>query len=165
MTGEIAALTTALCWAIAARLFQGLGSSFSALSLNLWKGVVTVILLTLVCVLFIPLSSLPFSGYLWLLVSGVIGIGVGDTCFFLALRRIGDGQAVLVTETLAPIFAALLAMVWIAEWLSWTQWLGVAVVILSVDMVIKSKRKVSTQIVPSAGYLFAAALALANPNI
>lgn len=160
MTGELAALATALFWAIAARMFRQLGDSFSALSMNLYKGIATLVLLSLVCVCFIPFSHLPVEAYIWLLVSGVIGIGIGDTCFFLALKRIGDSQTVLVTETLAPIFAALLAMVWIAEWLNWKQWLGVAVVILSVDMVIKSTRKMSPHIVPSTGYLFAAAAAV-----
>ncbi len=155
MTGEIAALTTALSWAIAARLFRQLGGSFSALSMNLWKGLFTVAVLTVVILFFVPLSSLPAEAYAWLLLSGVIGIGIGDTFFFLALRRIGDSQTVLVAETLAPIFAALLAMVWIAEWLSWQQWLGVALVIISVDMVIKSKRRFATEIVPSVGYLYA----------
>ncbi|MBU2978590.1 DMT family transporter [Alteromonas sp. C1M14] len=158
--GELAALSTALCWAIAARLFRQAGGGFSALCMNLWKGVVTLILLGLICVFFVPTSSLPVSAYGWLLLSGVIGIGVGDTCFFLALKRIGDSQSVLVTETLAPIFAALLAMAWIAEWLNAWQWVGVAVVILSVDMVIKSTRKTSPHIVPSTGYLFASGAAV-----
>ncbi|MEG3765853.1 DMT family transporter [Alteromonas sp. 14N.309.X.WAT.G.H12] len=160
MIGELAALSTALCWAIAARLFRQAGGGFSALCMNFWKGVVTFVLLGLVCVFFVPAASLPASGYGWLLLSGVIGIGIGDTCFFLALKRIGDSQSVLVTETLAPIFAALLAMVWISEWLNAWQWLGVAVVILAVDMVIKSTRRTSPHITPSAGYLYAAGAAV-----
>ncbi|MBU3020743.1 DMT family transporter [Aestuariibacter sp. A3R04] len=158
--GELAALTTALFWAVAARLFRQLGNRFSALSMNLYKGISTLVLLSVVCIGFIPLSHLPTEAYLWLLLSGVIGIGIGDTCFFLALKRIGDSQSVLVTETLAPIFAALLAMMWIAEWLNWIQWLGVAVVIISVDMVVKSTRKTSPHIMPSTGYLYAGAAAI-----
>ena len=41
--------------------------------------------------------------------------GIGDTAFFAALNRMGERSTLLVAETLAPIFTALLAVVWISE--------------------------------------------------
>lgn len=160
MVGEIAALTVALCWAIAARMFKVLGASFSPLSLNFWKGMVAIALLLVVTQLFLPPVNLPVSAYGWLLLSGVVGIGIGDTCFFQALNKIGDTQSVLITETLAPIFTALLAMVWIAEWLTWQQWLGIALVLVSVDMVVKVRRKTQLHLFAPSGYIYAAIAAV-----
>lgn len=160
MVGEIAALTVALCWAIAARMFKVLGASFSPLSLNFWKGLVAIALLLVVTQLFLPPVNLPVSAYGWLLLSGVVGIGIGDTCFFQALNKIGDTQSVLITETLAPIFTALLAMVWIAEWLTWQQWLGIALVLISVDMVVKVRRKTELHLFAPSGYIYAAIAAV-----
>ncbi len=160
MTGEIAALTTALCWAVAARLFRLLGQSFSPLAMNFWKGSISIVLLSFATQLFLPSVSLPTSAWCWLLLSGAIGIGLGDTFFFQALNKIGDAQTMLVAETLAPIFTALLAMAWIGEWLSWQQWLGIAVVILSVDVIVKLQKRASLELFSMSGYVYAALAAL-----
>ncbi|HAI72845.1 MAG TPA: EamA family transporter, partial [Alteromonas australica] len=40
--GVFAALGTALCWAIAARLFSGTGNAFSPLTMNFWKGLISI---------------------------------------------------------------------------------------------------------------------------
>lgn len=160
MTGEIAALCTALCWAIAARLFRVLGASFSTLSLNLWKGVVAITVLGIY--LAIDTSSVNVSNdvVVWLVISGIIGIGIGDTFFFEAIKRIGDSQSVLIAETFAPIFTALLAMVWIAEWLTWQQWLGIGIVLFSVDMIVKEKKKSKLEEFNFSGYWFAGGAAI-----
>lgn len=160
MIGEIAALSTALAWAIAARMFRVLGQSFSPLALNLWKGLAAIVILLVVTQWVLPPLSLPASAYWWLLFSGVIGIGLGDTFFFKALNSIGDSQSILIAETLAPIFTALLAMAWINEWLSWYQWLGIALVILSVDIIVKVQKRTEMQLYAPTGYVYAALAAL-----
>lgn len=157
--GVFAALGTALCWAIAARLFRGTGNAFSPLTMNFWKGFISIVILAVVIVVVRP------SGYepptlLWLLLSGFIGIGIGDTCFFKALKTIGDSQAVLVAETLAPLFTALFAMAFIGEWITWQQWVGIAVVLLSVDMVIKARRRNTTHVFATSGYLYGVGAAI-----
>ncbi|AIF97535.1 MULTISPECIES: DMT family transporter [Alteromonas] len=157
--GVFAALGTALCWAIAARLFSGTGNAFSPLTMNFWKGLISILLLGLV-LLFVPPMGLNVSIICWLLISGFIGIGIGDTCFFKALKSIGDSQAVLVAETLAPLFTALFAMAFIGEWITWQQWVGVAIVLLSVDMVIKARKRSTTHVFATSGYLYGVAAAL-----
>ena len=157
--GVFAALGTALCWAIAARLFRGTGNAFSPLTMNFWKGLISIGILAAVLV-FVQPVSLSTSAIVWLLISGFIGIGIGDTCFFKALQSIGDSQAVLVAETLAPLFTALFAMAFIGEWITWQQWVGVAVVLLSVDMVIKARKRSTTHVFATSGYLYGVAAAL-----
>src|SRR6188768_1500554 len=44
----------------------------------------------------------------WLLISGVVGFGIGDVCLFLAYPRIGARLTMLVSLCSAPIFGALL---------------------------------------------------------
>jgi len=78
------------------------------------------------------------------------------------LDRIGDSQAVLVAETLAPLFTALFAMAFIGEWITWQQWVGVAVVLLSVDMVIKARKRSTTHVFATSGYLYGVGAALSQ---
>ncbi|WP_269518422.1 DMT family transporter [Alteromonas sp. BMJM2] len=157
--GVFAALGTALCWAIAARLFSVTGNAFSPLTMNFWKGLISIALLGVVLVVVQPTLS-STNAVIWLLVSGFIGIGIGDTCFFKALQSIGDSQAVLVAETLAPLFTALFAMAFIGEWITWQQWIGVAVVLFSVDMVIKTRKRNATHVFATSGYLYGVGAAL-----
>ncbi len=160
MIGEIAALSAALCWAVSARLFQILGKAYPPLVLNFWKGVVSIGILLVISQLFLPTVQLPIAVWGWLLLSGAIGIGLGDTFFFQALNKIGDAQSILIAETLAPVATALLAMAWIGEWLSWQQWLGVAMVILSVDVIVKIQKRAALTLFAPSGYAYAALAAL-----
>ena len=157
--GVFAALGTALCWAIAARLFSGIGNAFSPLTMNFWKGLISIALLSVVLIAVQP-ALFSTNAVVWLLVSGFIGIGIGDTCFFKALQSIGDSQAVLVAETLAPLFTALFATAFIGEWITWQQWIGVAVVLFSVDMVIKARKRSATHVFATSGYLYGVGAAL-----
>ncbi|BFT32350.1 DMT family transporter [Alteromonas sp. D210916BOD_24] len=157
--GVFAALGTALCWAIAARLFRGTGNAFSPLTMNFWKGLISIGILGAV-LLIAPPVHIAMSNVLWLLLSGFIGIGIGDTCFFKSLKSIGDSQAVLVAETLAPLFTALFAMAFIGEWITWQQWVGVAIVLLSVDMVIKARKRSTAHVFATSGYLYGVGAAL-----
>lgn len=156
--GEIAALATALCWALSVVYFRRLGGLFSPLSLNLWKGLISVFGLA-IAVTFIShkLPSLPHI--LWLLLSGAIGIGVGDTAFFAALNRLGERPTLLMAETLAPVFTAILAILWIGEWLSFYQWLAIAIILLGVDIVLRSKKTIVGQPPPNLSGISYAALA------
>ncbi len=137
--GEIAAIVTAFLWALSVVFFRQLGHAFSPLSLNFWKGIISIV--GLIVVVFFMGNQLPNLNHtLWLLISGVIGIGVGDTAFFAALNRMGERGTLLLAETLAPIFTALLAIVWISEWLSVTQWIAIGVILIGVDIVVRVKK-------------------------
>lgn len=127
--------------------------------MNFWKGLISIALLSVVLIAVQP-ALFSTNAVIWLLVSGFIGIGIGDTCFFKALQSIGDSQAVLVAETLAPLFTALFAMAFIGEWITWQQWIGVAVVLFSVDMVIKARKRSATHVFATSGYLYGVGAAL-----
>ncbi len=159
--GEMAAIATAICWSISVMLFRYLGTNFTPLTLNLWKGLLASSGLGIV-LLFTNVTYFPQSSEIvWLLLSGAIGIGIGDTAFFSALNRMSESSTLLLTETLAPVLTAMLAMLWLAEWLSVWQWLAMAIILFGVDLVIRSRKKGTQHFeVSFSGLNFAALAAL-----
>ena len=137
--GEVAALTAAFVWAVSTVIFGRLGKSLSPLVLNLAKGCIAIALITLTLVLRANLQpELPSAAVFWLLLSGVIGIGLGDTAYFKAINGLGARRALLM-ESLAPPLAALLALMFLGERLSAIAWMGIFLTILGVAWVISER--------------------------
>ena len=145
--GQLAALAAALFWALATLLYNRSSLHLSAAQLNLVKGLVACPLL-IICVY---LFGLGFeiqinSPALWLLLaSGVIGITIGDTCYFSALRRLGPWHTILL-EYLAPPFAAILAWFFLRERLSLIEIIAALTVIAGVTYVLSEKRMGATRV-------------------
>lgn len=143
--GQLAALSAALFWALATLLYNRSSLHLSAAQLNLVKGVVACPLLIAALVVFGLGFELDIaSPALWLLLlSGVIGITIGDTCYFSALRRLGPSHTILL-EYLAPPFAAILAWFFLHERLSLLEIIAGFTVIAGVIFVLSEKRLQST---------------------
>ena len=98
MLGSVFALTSAFLWACAVILFKKSGDVFSPVSLNIYKSIVALVLVSLTMVIldipFIP--DKPINDWLLLAVSGFIGITLADLFFFMALNSLGAGIVAIV---------------------------------------------------------------------
>ncbi|BAU14607.1 hypothetical protein LEP3755_51560 [Leptolyngbya sp. NIES-3755] len=134
--GELAALTAAFIWACGSIVYTGVGRQISPLALNFTKGWVAIVLL---CLTFLitgqSIPSIEFTPFLMLFLSGVIGIGFGDTAYFSALNCIG-ARRTLLFETLAPPLSAVLALIFLQEQLALSAWIGIGFTIAGVVWVI-----------------------------
>ncbi|MEO1589996.1 MAG: DMT family transporter [Cyanobacteria bacterium J06632_22] len=140
--GEVAALAAAGLWAFATLLFGRLGKRLSPLVLNLVKGGVAIALIVVTLLLRQQLLiRLPSQAALLLLVSGVVGIGLGDTAYFGTVNDLGPRRALLM-ETLAPPLSALMAWGLIGERLSSAAWIGIGVTLLGVAWVVGERAAV-----------------------
>lgn len=138
-SGEIAALFAAFFWAASSILFKNLGKTVRPLELNLIKGIGAIVLLALTSLLIrenIPL--LPPIALTLLLLSGVLGIGFGDTMYFEALNTLGPRRTLLIT-ILAPPMTAVMAILFLGEKIAPIAWIGVLMTILGVAWVITQK--------------------------
>ncbi|HEY9906954.1 MAG TPA: DMT family transporter [Thermosynechococcaceae cyanobacterium] len=135
-SGELAALGAALIWAIASVLYSGMGRQLSPLILNLAKGAVAIGFLILTLGLqgqLFPEVSPTALGFL--LLSGTIGIGIGDTAYFQALNDLGPRRA-LVLESMSPPLSTVLASVFLQEQLGLVAWLGIGLTVAGVLTVV-----------------------------
>lgn len=134
--GEIAAIGAAMVWALATWIYSQFSHRFSALQLNILKGVIASLMM-LVVLPFDAQFDQPISKehLLILALSGVIGIAVGDSAYFASLKRIGANKTLLL-ESLAPPLSGVLAIVALGSTLSSQSWLGVMITTLAVTFVI-----------------------------
>lgn len=137
--GEVAALGAAFIWAAASIVYTGVGRQLSPLVLNLVKGLIAIALL-LITLLFLGklLPSVSLMPVLLLLISGMVGIGIGDTAYFAALNSLGARRA-LVLESLSPPLGAFLALVFLQEQLAPLAWLGIGLTIAGVTWVVMER--------------------------
>jgi len=114
--GELAALGAAFLWALSAVIYAHLGQKILPLALNLSKDVIAIAFIALTLIVqgnYLPTDMNALSlGFL--LLSGVLGIGLGDTFYFEALNHLGARRTLLV-EALAPPLSAFIALIFLQE--------------------------------------------------
>lgn len=109
LLGEMLSLGAALFWAVGVILFKKSGDTMSPMALNLFKNAFAVLLFvpTLILSTFLSDEPLfpdrPLRAWVLLAVSGIIGIGIADTLFFMALRKLGAGLTAVVDTSYLPV--------------------------------------------------------------
>ncbi len=139
--GEIAALTAAFLWAVSSTIYTLLGQRIAPLLLNFLKGIIAIILI--IITFFLIEASFPQLSLLtvaFLLLSGIIGIGLGDTAYFVALNNLGARKTLLL-ETLAPPLSAIMAFLLLGEGLDSQSYFGILVTIIGIAWVISERTK------------------------
>lgn len=107
-TGEIAALGTAVCWMMTSLAFESAGKRVGSLQVNIIRLVMAFFLLAVLDYLFngYPLPvGLSSSAWFWLLLSGFVGLFIGDLLLFQAFVVLGARLSMLIM-TLVPIMTA-----------------------------------------------------------
>jgi drug/metabolite transporter (DMT)-like permease len=170
LTGEFAALSAAFLWALASVIYSRVGQSIHPLELNLFKGAIAVVLLLFTILISGDvLPALAFNNYFLLILSGMLGIGLGDSAFLTALKYLGARRTLLM-ETLAPPMTAVLALLFLQEQLSFAAWSGILTTILGVAWVLServssSSTYHSTYLLRGIGFGILAAIALSTGAI
>lgn len=158
--GEIAALLTAFCWVGSSVSFEFSGKQVGSLVLNLMRLVISLVVITVINFFitsgFQNLTVSP-EAFQALLISGFVGLVIGDLFLFQAFVEIGARISMLIMA-LAPPITAVLSYFLLDETLGFFQILGMAVTILGIAVVILGKDKRAQKIVvkhPLKGILFA----------
>lgn len=131
--GAMAALGAGASWALGSILFRRLADTTSALGLNLAKGLVGLVYLG-IALLLTGVSDMTWASTLYLVASGIIGIALGDTLFFLALVRLEPRRTVLLA-TVGQALTVVLATALLGERPTLWAWVGIVAIIAGVTWV------------------------------
>jgi len=158
-TGEISAVGVAVCWTLSALFFEKAGSKIGSLAVNVIRLMTAILLLGLAAWVtrgcFFPTDATPYQWF-WLSLSGFIGFFLGDLFLFHSYSIIGSRMAQLVM-TLSPPITASVGFLFLGEHLSFSQIMGISVVVggILIAMLGKEKGEKLNFNVPFKGFLFA----------
>jgi len=125
----LAALLTTLLFATSAICGYRTAKQVGGVEANFWRITLATIFLTVWAFTF----GHGFAGAPeWFMLSGLFGIGLGDSAYFQALPRLGSRRTVLLCQCLTAPFAALIEWLWLGTKLNLPEILCIAVILAGV---------------------------------
>jgi len=138
--GEIAALATSFFFALTAIIFTATGRTVGSQVTNRTRLIIALILLVVLNT-FLYHEPLPFSAnashWIWLSLSGIIGLSLGDAFLFQSFVSVGPRLGTLLLS-LAPIFGSIIAWIFFGETLSPMQITGIVLALAGIGWVVMS---------------------------
>ena len=153
--GEIAALTTALCWSFTSIFFTLAGRRVGSVTVNRLRLIMATIFLTVTHWLLatpLPLRAAP-ERWFWLGLSGVVGLVLGDAFLFQAYVWIGPRLGMLMMSSV-PVISTLLAWLFLGETLAFNQIAGVLLTVGGIAWVVMERTGSRGQSTENPNYLW-----------
>ena len=136
MIGIFSAFGATLAWTYACSIWRTQTNIYKPIEINFLKNVIAFIIFSPV-ILFFNYST-DYKYFLILLLSGVIGIGIGDTFYLKSLNLIGTRKTLSI-EALSPLFAAITGTLFIDDHLNINAWIGIIIVTAALVKIIRTK--------------------------
>ncbi|MBS7636124.1 DMT family transporter [Candidatus Bathyarchaeota archaeon] len=169
MIGELTALGAALCWTFSAMLYKKALTETKPISANVVRCAGTSLVLVLLFALLRRIhtfASLPAHVILLASISGLIGLGLGDTLYMNSLEILGVARAVPITCTY-PLFSLVWAYLFAGETITLPLVVGAAAIVFGIWLLAGNEKQNKKdgnrrQIkIRSKGLVFALATAMA----
>jgi drug/metabolite transporter (DMT)-like permease len=130
LIGIVAALGSALAWAVGLILLKKVRDDVSALGLTLVTGLLGLLLLG-GWLATTDAGPMPRRAIVILGLSGLLGFAAGDALFFAALGQL-RAHLVVLFGVLGQAFTVVLAVVWLGEVVTPPKWLAIAMMVAGV---------------------------------
>jgi len=163
MLGELVTILAALCWAVGASLYKKGLLNIDPVTLNLFRSISVTVYGFLALYLLGKwglLYELDMLTLLYIGVSSLLVLAVGDTFYFIGLRSVGVAKTVPIAYSYS-IFVAIISAGFLREPVTAPILLGTAAVVLGVWLVaVRSENGVSKQKISKLGILASLGTAL-----
>jgi len=134
LIGILSAFGAATSWTYACFIWRAQTQKYKSIDINLTKNIIAFLIFIPA---FINLSSTTaLKNIFILLISGIIGIGLGDTFYLKSLQTIGTRKTLSI-ETLSPLMAAISGEFFINENLTTKSWVGIIIVTISLFIILR----------------------------
>ena len=148
MMGAVYALTAAVVWAGTSTILKSLTARIDALSLNTLRlCVASLLMLALIPLLGrgAEFINTPLISLVYLIISGVIALAIGDTIFIKSLSYLNVSQAFPIAQCSNPVFTMFLAVSLLGESFTWATGLGTFFVLLGIYLIMSTRMTHSTR--------------------
>lgn len=142
-SGELAAVGAAALFGLSSTFFTLAGRRVGPSTVNRARLLLAAVLALLLhwATRGEPLpSAATVNAWLWLGLSGIIGLALGDQSLFQAYVRIGPALSMLIFST-TPVFTSLFGYVFLGESLTGVEWAGIAVTLLGIAWVVSEPKR------------------------
>jgi drug/metabolite transporter (DMT)-like permease len=157
--GELAGLLSACAWGATGVVVRAYLGRVPAVAVNSLRNTISSIAFVLIWLALRGPAPVPSSGVLLLVASMIVGLVLGDSLYFEALKRIGVARAMPISMGY-PVLASALAALLLGEHLSVTSGVGVLVTLLGVYLVAMPSGEAARALSPRpTGYWRGVALA------
>ena len=141
--GEATALATVLCWTLSVQFFEAAAKRIGSTPVNIIRLFFALILFSILLLWrdgsIVPLNF-PNHAWIYLSFSGIVGFFIGDIFLFKALVELGPRVAMLIQSLAAPT-AAIIGWLCLDEIYLLHQWIGMAVALSGVSLVILERAR------------------------
>ena len=139
MIGIISALGAAISWTYACFIWRSHTEKYKSIEINLVKNIIAFLIFLPAFIKIHYLNDL--KSLLILLLSGVIGIGLGDSFYIKSLQLIGTRKTLSI-ETISPLLAALSGEIFINENLALRSYVGIVIISISLFILLRQKTNI-----------------------
>ena len=136
LIGIFSAFGATLAWTYACSIWRTQTNIYKPIEINFLKNIIAFTIFSPVILIF--KYSTNYKYFLILILSGIIGIGLGDTFYLKSLNLIGTRKTLSI-EALSPLIAAIAGNLFIDEKLNLNAWVGIVIVTGTLVKIIKKK--------------------------
>jgi len=136
LIGIFSAFGATISWTYACSIWRTQTYIYKPIEINFLKNVFAFIIFSPVILSLNYSTNIKY--FLVLILSGIIGIGLGDTFYLKSLNLIGTRKTLSI-EALSPLIAAIAGKLFIDENLNINKWIGILIVSLALVKIIRKK--------------------------
>lgn len=137
MFEELVGLSPAICWALSPIFYSRGLRNLSPVVGNFLRALPATIITFVSTTLILGIDKtfyLPTNAYIVLLLSGVIGLGLGDLLYLLSIKRIGPSPSITITSTY-PLLTILISFLFLGENITFYVLAGTVLVVLGITII------------------------------